>query len=84
MTVSGFVTMDLVDVEFEEALAWICIPLGLTFRRMDSGYYLVGASTIPNPTFSLLNDTDVVKERAITRQTPYPIFSQSPTSPISG
>jgi type II secretory pathway component GspD/PulD (secretin) len=63
MTVSGFVTMDLVDVEFEEALAWICIPLGLTFRRMDSGYYLVGASTIPNPTFSLLSDTDVVKTR---------------------
>lgn len=62
-TVSGFVTMDLVDVGFEEALARICIPLGLTYRRMDSGYYLVGAATIDNPTFSLLSDTDVVKTR---------------------
>lgn len=36
-TVSGFVTLDLVDVPFEEALNRICIPLGLTYRLMDGG-----------------------------------------------
>lgn len=62
-TVSGFVTLDLVDVPFEEALNRICIPLGLTYRLMDGGYYLVGAATTDNPTFALLSDIHVVKVR---------------------
>lgn len=62
-TVSGFVTLDLIDVPFEEALARICVPLGLTFRSMDQGYYLVGAATTDNPAFTLLSDTTVVKVR---------------------
>lgn len=62
-TVSGFITLDLIDVPFEEALARVCIPLGLTFRRMSEGYYLVGAATVDNPTFALLSDIRVVKMR---------------------
>lgn len=62
-TVSGFVTLDLVDVPFEEALNRICIPFGLTYRLMDGGYYLVGAATTDNPTFALLSDIHVVKVR---------------------
>lgn len=62
-TVSGFVTLDLVDVPFEEALNRICIPLGLTYRLMDGGYYLVGAATTDNLTFALLSDIHVVKVR---------------------
>lgn len=62
-TVSGFVTMDLVGVPLEEALTRICAPLGLTFRLMEGGYYLVGAATMDNPTFALLSDTRVVKIR---------------------
>lgn len=76
-TASGFVTIDLVDVPFEEALARICIPLGLTFRRMDAGYYLVGAATPSNPTFALLSEVRVVKMRYQKADTVSKLLSES-------
>ena len=56
-TVFGFVTLDLIDVPFEEALRRILSPLGFTFRKMV-GYYLVGAAYPDNPSFPLLSVTE--------------------------
>ncbi len=63
-TVSGFVTMELDEVQIEEALMRICLPYGYTFRYMN-GYYLVGAADINNPTFWLLSEVDVVSTRYV-------------------
>jgi type IV pilus assembly protein PilQ len=56
-TVSGFVSLDLVDVPFEEVLRRILAPLGFTFRKMV-GYYLVGGAYPDNPSFPLLSVTE--------------------------
>jgi type II secretory pathway component GspD/PulD (secretin) len=58
-TVSGFITLDLIDVPFDEALRRILAPLGFTFRRMV-GFYLVGAAYPDNPSFPLLSVTEKV------------------------
>ncbi len=58
-TVSGFISIELTDVPFEEALRRILSPLGFTFRRMV-GYYLVGAAYPDNPSFPLLSVTERV------------------------
>jgi type IV pilus assembly protein PilQ len=58
-TVSGFITMELTDVPFEEALRRILAPMGFTFRRMVD-YYLVGAAYPDNPSFPLLSVTEKV------------------------
>ena len=58
-TVYGFVTLELTDVPFEEALRRVLSPLGFTFRRMV-GYYLVGAAYPDNPSFPLLSVTERV------------------------
>ena len=58
-TVYGFISMELIDVPFEEALRRILSPLGFTFRRMV-GYYLVGAAYPDNPSFPLLSTTELV------------------------
>jgi type II secretory pathway component GspD/PulD (secretin) len=56
-TVYGFISLELVDVPFEEALRRILAPFGLTFKRMP-GYYLVGAAYPDNPSFPLLSVTE--------------------------
>jgi type IV pilus assembly protein PilQ len=58
-TVYGFITMELVDVPFEEALRRILSPLGFTYRKMV-GYYLVGSAYPDNPSFPLLSTTELV------------------------
>ena len=58
-TVSGFITLELIDVPFEEALRRILAPMGFTFRKMV-GYYLVGAAYPDNPSFPLLSVTEKV------------------------
>jgi type II secretory pathway component GspD/PulD (secretin) len=58
-TVYGFVSMELTDVPFEEALRRILVPLGFTFKRMV-GYYLVGAAYPDNPSFPLLSVTEKI------------------------
>ena len=58
-TVYGFVTLELMDVPFEEALSRILSPLGFTFRKMV-GYYLVGSAYPDNPSFPLLSTTELV------------------------
>jgi len=58
-TVSGFITMELLDVPFEEALRRILAPMGFTFRKMVD-YYLVGAAYPDNPSFPLLSVTEKV------------------------
>jgi type II secretory pathway component GspD/PulD (secretin) len=55
-TVYGFLSLELVDVPFEEALRRVLSPFGLTFRKMP-GYYLVGAAYPDNPSFGLLSVT---------------------------
>jgi type II secretory pathway component HofQ len=56
-TVYGFLSLELVDVPFEEALRRVLSPFGLTFRKMP-GYYLVGAAYPDNPSFALLSVTE--------------------------
>jgi type II secretory pathway component GspD/PulD (secretin) len=58
-TVSGFISLELIDVPFEEALRRILSPLGFTFRKMV-GYYLVGSAYPDNPSFPLLSATELV------------------------
>ena len=58
-TVYGFITLDLIDVPFEEALGRLLAPMGFTFRRMV-GYYLVGSAYPDNPSFPLLSVTEKV------------------------
>jgi len=58
-TVYGFVSLELIDVPFEEALRRILAPLGFTFRKMV-GYYLVGAAYPDNPSFHLLSRTEKI------------------------
>ncbi len=56
-TVYGFISMELTDVPFEEALRRILVPLGFTFRKMV-GYYLVGGAYPDNASFPLLSVTE--------------------------
>jgi type II secretory pathway component GspD/PulD (secretin) len=56
-TVYGFLSLELVDVPFEEALRRVLAPFGLTFRKMP-GYYLVGAAYPDNPSFGILSVTE--------------------------
>jgi type II secretory pathway component GspD/PulD (secretin) len=56
-TVYGFISLELVDVPFEEALRRLLLPFGLTYRRLV-GYYLVGAAYPDNPSFPLLSVTE--------------------------
>ncbi len=58
-TAYGFISLELIDVPFEESLRRILAPLGLTFRKMV-GYYLVGAAYPDNPSFPLLSVTERV------------------------
>ncbi len=60
-TVSGFVTMEFVDLPLPDALRRLCVPYGFTFRWMPEGYYLVGAADVNNPTFGLLSEIEVFK-----------------------
>lgn len=62
-TVSGFVTMELVDLSLEDALQRLCIPGGYTYRWMEGGFYLIGAAEVNNPTFERLSETEVVKTK---------------------
>ncbi len=56
-TVYGFISLELVDVPFEEALRRLLTPFGLTYRKLV-GYYLVGAAYPDNPSFPLLSVTE--------------------------
>ncbi len=56
-TVYGFISLELVDVPFEEALRRLLAPFGLTYRKLV-GYYLVGAAYPDNPSFPLLSVTE--------------------------
>ena len=58
-TVSGFISIELTDVPFEECLRRLLAPLGLTFRKMI-GYYLVGSATPDNPSFPLLSTLELI------------------------
>lgn len=58
-TVSGFISIELTDVPFEECLRRLLAPLGFTFRKMI-GYYLVGSATPDNPSFSLLSTLELI------------------------
>lgn len=56
-TVTGFITLDIIDTPFEDALRRILSPLGFTFRKME-GYYFVGSAYPDNPSFTLLSVTE--------------------------
>lgn len=73
-TVSGFITLELIDVPFEEALRRILAPLGFTFRKMV-GYYLVGAAYPDNPSFPLLSVTEKVVPNYLKAKNVPPLLS---------
>ncbi len=60
-TVSGFVTMEFVDLPLPDALRRLSVPYGFTYRWMPDGYYLVGAADVNNPTFGLLSEMEIFK-----------------------
>jgi len=59
-TVTGFVTLELVDVPLRRALEQLLWPAGYTFRWMD-GYYLVGSADQQSPLFHVLSVSRRVK-----------------------
>jgi type IV pilus assembly protein PilQ len=63
-SVTGIVTMELMEVPLLDALRRILTPYGLTFRWMD-GYYLVGSPRPDNPSFPLLTKTVLYKPNFI-------------------
>jgi type IV pilus assembly protein PilQ len=61
MTVQGSVSADLQRVPLEQALTIVLSSAGLAYRKMDGGYYLIGAADPSNPNFSLLCTTEVIQ-----------------------
>jgi len=59
-TVSGFITLELIDVPLPVALEQILWPAGYTFRWMD-GYYLVGSADPQGPLYHVLSISRRVK-----------------------
>lgn len=59
-TVTGFVTLELVDVPLPQALEQLLWPAGYTFRWMD-GYYLVGSADQQSPLYHVLSVSRRVK-----------------------
>ena len=56
--VTGFVTLDLVDVPLETALSLILAPGGYSFTKLDDKTYLVGEAKPGSPMFHLLSVTE--------------------------
>ncbi len=74
-TVYGFVSMEIIDVPFEEALKRLLAPFGLTFRKMP-GYYLVGAAYPDNPSFPVLSVTQRIVPNYIRAETVQQLLSR--------
>jgi type II secretory pathway component GspD/PulD (secretin) len=73
--VYGFVSMEIVEVPFEEALKRLLAPFGLTFRKMP-GYYLVGAAYPDNPSFPVLSVTQRIVPNYIRAETVQQLLSK--------
>jgi len=67
-TVSGFITMEFMDIPFEEALYRICIPSGYIFSYMEQGYYLVGSPDPQSSAFQQMAVTEAIKLKHITSE----------------
>lgn len=59
-TVTGLLTVELIDVPLEEAMQRVLTPFNLTYRWMD-GYYIVGLAHPDNPSFPLLTKTELYR-----------------------
>lgn len=59
-TVTGFVTLELVDMPLPRALEQLLWPAGYTFRWMD-GYYLVGSADQQSPLYHVLSVSRRIK-----------------------
>jgi type II secretory pathway component GspD/PulD (secretin) len=57
----GYVSVDLQDVPFEDALYRVVVGAGLVYKEISPGVYLVGSSDPSSPTFDTLADTEVVE-----------------------
>ncbi|NMB24869.1 MAG: secretin [Firmicutes bacterium] len=66
-TVSGQVTVDLMDVPLEKALRMILFTGGFSFRKVDD-FYFVGLPDPRNSTFGALVETEVVELRHVQAQ----------------
>ena len=58
-SVEGFINIELNNVPLEEALTMVLIPLGYTFKKVDT-YYVVGLARPESPVFNLLAKTEAV------------------------
>jgi len=59
-SVAGTVSVELVNLPLEEALARLLYPLGYAFRRIED-YYLVGNVNPESPSFYLIAVTEVLR-----------------------
>lgn len=59
-TVTGFVTLDLLDVPLPEALRQVAISGGYTVKWME-GYYIIGSATPGSPLYHMLSVTERIK-----------------------
>lgn len=59
--VQGFVTLELNEVPFEQALQMILAPGGFTYVKLDETTYLVGKADRSSPIFSQLTQTRLVR-----------------------
>lgn len=60
VSVQGLVSLEVINVPFEECLRRLLAPNGLTFRRFED-YYLVGSPRPDNPSSYLLTSTEQIR-----------------------
>ena len=60
-SVQGFVTVELKDVPFEQALRMVLAPGGFTYVKLDDSTYLVGKADRTSPIFHVLTRTERIR-----------------------
>ncbi|NSW57796.1 MAG: type II secretion system protein GspD [Armatimonadetes bacterium] len=58
-SVAGFVTLELQDVPLSRALRLLLLPLGMVYKQIEPGVYLVTASDPMAPSYRLVADTEI-------------------------
>lgn len=58
-SVAGFVTLELQDVPLSRALRLMLLPLGMVYKQIEPGVYLVTASDPMAPSYRLVADTEI-------------------------
>jgi type IV pilus assembly protein PilQ len=59
-SVVGFISLDLKDVPLDRALKLMLLPLGMVYREIEPGVYLVTAADPKAPSFRLVAETQIL------------------------